>query len=84
MGCALSAVLVEDGHQVNVLTRNPDKARNALPSGVTSFKWDGASLKGWSHLIEETDAVINHCQRERSRLSLYHQLPHNIPLLRPG
>jgi len=59
IGRALSAALFSKGHSITVLTRNPDKARDALHSGVLPVKWDGRSLDGWGHLIEETDAVIN-------------------------
>jgi len=59
IGRVLCAALLADGHQISVLTRNPDLAGNALPSGVLPFKWDGATPEGWSHLIPETDAVIN-------------------------
>lgn len=59
IGRALSAALLEDGHNITVLTRNPEKGRDGLPSGVIPEKWDGRTAEGWSHLIEETDAVIN-------------------------
>ena len=59
VGRALCAALLADGHHVSVLTRNLDKARIALPSGALPFKWDGRSPETLSHLIEETDAVIN-------------------------
>ena len=59
IGRALSAVLVESGHQVNVLTRNPDKARNVLVSGVLPLKWQNTDIKALSRLIEQNDAVIN-------------------------
>lgn len=59
IGRALIDALVADGHQISVLTRNPDKVRDALPSGVLPFQWDGRSPEGWSHLIPTIDAVIN-------------------------
>jgi len=59
IGRALIDALVADGHKIHVLTRNPDKARNALPSGVLPFQWDGHSPTGWSHLIPAMDAVVN-------------------------
>lgn len=59
IGRALSGSLLKNGHHVNILTRNPDKVRNTLPSGLLLHKWDGRSLEGWAHLIEETDVVIN-------------------------
>ena len=59
IGRALSAALVADGHQVSVLTRNPDKARNMLASGVLPLKWQNADIEALSSLIEKNDAVIN-------------------------
>ncbi len=59
IGRALIDALLQDGHTIQVLTRNVDKARNALPSGVVPHNWDGATPKGWGHLIPTVDAVIN-------------------------
>ncbi len=59
IGRALIDALLADGHAISVLTRNPEKARNVLPSGVIPYKWDAATPEGWSHLIPESDAVIN-------------------------
>ncbi len=59
IGNALSAALLADGHQVSVLTRNPDRARNALPSDVLPLKWQNTDIEALSRLIEENDAVIN-------------------------
>lgn len=59
IGSTLIDALLQDGHQITVLTRNPEKARNTLPSGVTPYKWDAATPEGWDHLIPDMDAVIN-------------------------
>ncbi len=59
IGRALCAALVADGHQISVLTRNPDKAGDTLPSGVLPFKWEAANPEALSRLIPETDAIIN-------------------------
>ena len=59
IGRALSAALIADGHNVSVLTRNPDKARNNLASGVLPIKWQSADIEALSRLIETNDAVIN-------------------------
>ena len=59
IGKPLVKSLLEDGHQVNVLTRSPDKARKVIPQGTIPVKWDGKTTDGWGHLINETDAVIN-------------------------
>ena len=59
IGSALTSKLLGDGHQVTILTRNPEKRKEALTPGVSMVRWDGRSTDGWSHLVEETDAVIN-------------------------
>lgn len=58
IGKALSAQLLQDGHQVTVLTRAPERVKDALP-GVTLHKWDVRTAQGWGHLLEETDAIVN-------------------------
>jgi uncharacterized protein (TIGR01777 family) len=57
IGRALIDLLLPDGHDITVLSRNPEKA--ALPAGVTVARWNGVSTDGWGHLVEEVDAVIN-------------------------
>ena len=58
IGRALSDRYLKDGHQVTVLTRAPERVKDALP-GVRLHKWDGRTARGWGHLVEETDAIIN-------------------------
>lgn len=59
IGRTLSESLIEDGHKVTVLTRNPQKAAQILPSGAIPHYWDAQSLDGWAHLAEESDAIVN-------------------------
>ncbi len=59
IGKTMVKSLLEDGHQVSVLTRNPEKAGKSLPQGAVPVQWDGKTPEGWGHLINETDAVIN-------------------------
>ncbi|MFN2146016.1 MAG: TIGR01777 family oxidoreductase [Anaerolineales bacterium] len=59
IGKALTESLLKEGHQVSVLTRNPQKAGESLPQGAVAVQWDGKTPKGWGDLIDETDAVIN-------------------------
>ena len=59
IGKFLTNALIQDGYEISVLTRNPQKAKAVLPKEVSSFMWDGTSSKGWESIIEETDAVIN-------------------------
>jgi uncharacterized protein (TIGR01777 family) len=58
IGRALATDLISDGHRAIVLSRNPDRARN-LPSGVHLERWDARSAKGWGHLADGADAVVN-------------------------
>lgn len=62
MGKHLIKSLIADSHQVWVLTRNP----NQKIEGVQLVEWDGNTPEGWSHIVEEMDAVVN-----LSGLSLY-------------
>jgi uncharacterized protein (TIGR01777 family) len=57
IGRALIDLLLPDGHEIIVLSRNPEPA--PLPAGVTVVRWDGISTDGWVHLMEEADAVVN-------------------------
>lgn len=58
IGSALADSLVKDGHQVVVLTRNPNRKLNGL-GAVRLLKWDGRSGEGWSQELEGADAIVN-------------------------
>jgi uncharacterized protein len=58
LGQALSEALIGQGHNVTVLSRNPQKYAAEMP-GVDLVAWDGRTPEGWGHLIETTDAVVN-------------------------
>src|SRR5512133_1359447 len=57
IGSALTRSLLEDGHKVWILTRNP--ARTRLPEGVQPVRWDGRTSQGWIGIFSQMDAVIN-------------------------
>lgn len=57
LGTALAAKLAAGGHQVWVLSRNP-QAQKAAPQVQTAV-WDGATPDGWGHLVDQMDAIIN-------------------------
>lgn len=61
IGSALARSLVQDGHEVVVLTRNPnkDKQKVGLPSAVRLVKWDGKTGRGWSEELDGADAIVN-------------------------
>jgi uncharacterized protein len=53
VGTTLARAFQRDGHEVTVLSRQPD----TRPWPVTV--WDGATLGGWSKALDGCDAVIN-------------------------
>lgn len=57
IGRLLVKRLLEQGHTVRVLSRNPSQA--ALPPGVRIIGWDGRSPEGWLPWVEEVDAIVN-------------------------
>lgn len=57
IGRALTQDLIEDGHEVIVLTRNPAKAD--LPVDAIAEQWDGRSTEGWSHWVDGANAIVN-------------------------
>ena len=59
IGTALARGLRDDGDEVIVLTRAPEKSRGRVAAGVRLEKWDGRSTEGWGPLMEEVDAIVN-------------------------
>jgi uncharacterized protein len=57
IGRELAAALVADGHQVWVLSRNPQGAN--VPPGAQLATWDARTATGWGPLVEEADAIFN-------------------------
>ncbi len=58
IGRALAADLAAAGHEVLVLSRNPDQARG-LPPGVRAVAWDARTAAGWGHLVDGAGAIVN-------------------------
>ncbi len=58
IGRALVDSLVQDGHEVIVLSRNPDTVRN-LPKGAGAEKWDGKTAQGWGKFANGADTIVN-------------------------
>lgn len=58
IGTALTASLARDGHEVIVLSRNPDWVVG-LPKGARTVEWDGKTAQGWGHLADGADAIVN-------------------------
>ncbi len=58
IGRALAAELVAAGHEVAVLSRNPQGAQG-LPPGVRVERWDGRTAQGWGGLADGAYAIVN-------------------------
>jgi uncharacterized protein len=60
IGRALTKNLVEDGHEVIVLSRSP-QAQPDKPGAdnVRLVGWDGRTAAGWGQWLEGADAVVN-------------------------
>jgi uncharacterized protein (TIGR01777 family) len=57
IGRAFCKELFAAGHQVQILSRNPSRAK--LPPGAEIYKWDARSTQGWQNLLESADVVVN-------------------------
>lgn len=57
IGRPLAQLLVEQGHRVWVLSRSAQP--QGLPPGVEAAQWDGKTSRGWEHLVEQADAIVN-------------------------
>ncbi|MFN8458917.1 MAG: TIGR01777 family oxidoreductase [Anaerolineae bacterium] len=58
IGRRLVLHLIEGGHVIKVVSRQPYKPAN-LPAQIIFASWDGRSATGWGQLVEGADAVVN-------------------------
>lgn len=58
IGRELTSALVDDGYEVIILSRNPDKVVG-MPVGVKILQWDGRTVQDWVKEMENTDVIIN-------------------------
>lgn len=58
IGRALAADLAAGGHEVIILSRDPQEARIRI-DGVRVERWDGRTAAGWGHLADGADAIVN-------------------------
>lgn len=59
IGRALAADLAQEGHEVIVLSRSPERHADRLPAGVRAERWDARTSEGWAHLADGADAIVN-------------------------
>ena len=58
IGRALCAKLIQDGHDVAVLSRNPHGVRR-FDNRIQLLQWDAQTADGWGDHIDGADAIIN-------------------------
>jgi len=58
IGRELTSVLINNGYQVAILSRNPE-AVTGIATGVKLVRWDGITPKGWEAELENTTAIVN-------------------------
>ena len=58
IGRALAGELAAAGHEVLVLTRDPERA-GTLPSGARAVAWDARTAAGWGTLADGARAIVN-------------------------
>lgn len=58
IGRRLAASLAAEGHQVTILSRNPERI-SGLPASVQTAAWDGRSAAGWQAYADAADAIVN-------------------------
>jgi uncharacterized protein (TIGR01777 family) len=58
IGKSLSQALAASGHEVIVLTRQPEKVKD-MPASVKLQKWDSKSAEGWGELADGAGAIVN-------------------------
>lgn len=59
IGRVLVDELAAAGHEVIVLSRNPDNKAGMFPDGVQVIGWDAKSAQGWGAWVNGETAIIN-------------------------
>ncbi|OGW79003.1 MAG: TIGR01777 family protein [Omnitrophica bacterium GWA2_52_8] len=59
VGKVLTETLLQQGHELVLLTRNPEPYRQFSGRMLKAVAWDGRILNGWERQLESIDAVVN-------------------------
>ncbi len=59
IGRALITDLAANGHEVIVLSRNPEAYRNVFSDNVIFESWDGRTVGDWVHRLDGAQVVVN-------------------------
>lgn len=58
-GKVLALDILRDGHEVIILSRNPERHHQSFPAGISLVRWDGRKLDEWARLVDGSDVIIN-------------------------
>jgi uncharacterized protein (TIGR01777 family) len=58
IGRGVTGELAGAGHEVVVLSRNPETVRG-LPGGARAARWDGLTAAGWAELLTADTAIVH-------------------------
>lgn len=59
IGQAMAASLLQDGHEVIILTRSPNVRQGNIAPAAQLVEWDAVSAQGWGHFTNGADVIIN-------------------------
>lgn len=59
IGQQLVAALVQEDHEVLVLSRDAIRTQDRLPTGTSVEEWDGRTAAGWGQRMNGAEVVIN-------------------------
>ncbi|HVT59397.1 MAG TPA: TIGR01777 family oxidoreductase [Thermoanaerobaculia bacterium] len=59
IGRAAAIDLAAAGHEVVVLSRDPERARPRLAPGLGAERWDARTAAGWGRLLDRPAAILN-------------------------
>lgn len=59
IGAPLAASLIQDGHEVIFLNRDPARVGGKLPPGARAHQWDARTADGWLDLADGAGAIVN-------------------------
>lgn len=59
IGLALSRSFIQEGHEVIVLSRDPQRYERKMPDQVKLIQWDAKSAHGWLEFVNGAAGIIN-------------------------
>lgn len=61
IGKELTKELINQGHEIILLTRNPSKSKDLNTEKLRAVEWNGKDMGNWSKHVNEVDGIINLC-----------------------